>query len=116
MLAGLTALTVLNSDLVTLNPDDIRGRLMHLAIPNVGEIDGSSDEYVLLAPQILAFLSQEITLFPGDVVTLGRTRNLLILPAGDSPADFTVTATIKGLGETTGNFSRSTPVLSAAEA
>jgi 2-keto-4-pentenoate hydratase/2-oxohepta-3-ene-1,7-dioic acid hydratase in catechol pathway len=99
---------VLNSDLVSVEPDDVRGRTMRLSIPGIGEVEGSSDEYVLLAPQILAFLSQEITLFPGDVVTLGRTRELLTLPVAESPSTFTVTASIEGLGETTGAFSRNT--------
>jgi 2-keto-4-pentenoate hydratase/2-oxohepta-3-ene-1,7-dioic acid hydratase in catechol pathway len=96
---------VINSDLVTLKPDDIRGRAMHLAVSEVSEITANTDEYVLLAPQILAFLSQEITLFPGDVVTLGRTRDLLTLPAGDLLPLFSVKATIEGLRETTCTFS-----------
>jgi 2-keto-4-pentenoate hydratase/2-oxohepta-3-ene-1,7-dioic acid hydratase in catechol pathway len=98
---------LLNSDLVSLKPDDIRGRAMRLSVPNVGEISGSTDEYVLLAPQVLAFLIQEITLFPGDVVSLGRTRDLLTLPVDDSPATFITAATIERLGETSGTFSRS---------
>jgi 2-keto-4-pentenoate hydratase/2-oxohepta-3-ene-1,7-dioic acid hydratase in catechol pathway len=98
---------VLNSDLVALKPADIRGRAMQLSVPNVGEISGNTDEYVLLAPQILAFLTQEITLFPGDVVTLGRTRELLSLPAADAPETFAAVATIEGLSETSGTFHRS---------
>jgi len=98
---------VLNSDLVALKPSDIRGRAMQLSVPNVGELNGNTDEYVLLAPQILAFLTQEITLFPGDVVTLGRTSELLVLPAADAPETFAATATIEGLSETSGTFHRS---------
>lgn len=97
---------VLNSDLVSLKPDDIRGRTMRLAISDLGEIVGDTSEYILLAPQVLAFLTQEITLFPGDVVTLGRTRDLLTLPVDTAPPTFTVTAAIEGLEQTTGTFFR----------
>ncbi len=98
---------VLNSDLVNLKPADIRGRATQLSVPNVGEISGNTDEYVLLAPQILAFLTQEITLFPGDVVTLGRTRELLALPVADALETFAAVATIEALGEISGTFYRS---------
>jgi hypothetical protein len=60
---------------------------------------------LFLAPQILAEKSQDITIFPGDVVTLGRTSDLLTLPGSNSLPLFTVRATTEGLRETTGTFS-----------
>ncbi|MCD6291345.1 MAG: fumarylacetoacetate hydrolase family protein, partial [Anaerolineae bacterium] len=66
---------------VPLALEEVRGRVMHLAVEGVGEVYGNTDEYVLMGPAVLAFLSRHITLFPGDVVTLGRTRDLLTIPA-----------------------------------
>ena len=66
---------------VAMPPDAIAGRAMRLALDGSGEIECNTDEYVLRAPQILAFLSQWITVFPGDVVTLGRTGRRLTVPA-----------------------------------
>jgi 2-keto-4-pentenoate hydratase/2-oxohepta-3-ene-1,7-dioic acid hydratase in catechol pathway len=97
---------VISHDLVALDPDNIRGRAMQLSVPTVGEIVGNTDEYVLLAPQVLAFLTQEITLFPGDVVTLGRIHELLALPTSDSLESFIAVVEIEGLSDVSGTFSR----------
>ena len=55
----------------------LRGRAMRLELPGVAAIRSSTDEYVTMSTQTLAFLSQAITLFPGDVVTLGRVSQLI---------------------------------------
>ncbi len=83
-----------------MQPDEIAGRAMQLSVDSIGDIKCNTDEYVLRAPQILAFLTQWITVFPGDVVTLGRTGQLLTVPA-DQPlaADTGLTASIEGIGD-----------------
>jgi len=85
---------------VPLPLEEIRGRQMSLSVDGCGTVSGNTDEYVLLAPRILAFLSAQITLFPGDVVTLGRVANLLIVPHERRlPRGTMLHATIEGLGE-----------------
>ena len=80
---------------------------MTLSVPGLGDLEASTDEYLLLAPEILAFLTQEITVFPHDVVTLGRTGELLELPPQHPlAADFMVAAAIEGLGGVEARFSR----------
>lgn len=98
---------VIAPDTVALAPSKIRGRTMGLSVPGLGVLEASTDAYLLLAPEILAFLTQEITLFPHDVVTLGRLEALLELPP-DHPlaADFTVTAAIDGMSEVHARFIR----------
>lgn len=95
---------MLSPTITPLPPQAVRGREMHLTIPDVGKIHTLTDEYVLLAPQILAFLTQEITLFPGDVITLGRIRDLLVL--SDNVQTFTASATIEGISKVQGEFTR----------
>ena len=73
---------------------------MLLSIDGVGEVSGNTDEYLLLAPGILSFLNQQIALFPGDVVTLGRISNLITIPAEKDLAEaITLHASIEGIGE-----------------
>jgi 2-keto-4-pentenoate hydratase/2-oxohepta-3-ene-1,7-dioic acid hydratase in catechol pathway len=87
---------------------EIRGRVMRLAVDGWGEVGGSTDEYLLLAPAILAFVSRQITLFPGDVVTLGRVAERLAVPGarpgqapggGRLPPGTMLRASIEGVGE-----------------
>ena len=54
---------------------------MSLHVEGFGRIEGSTSEYVLMAPQILEYITQYITLFPGDVITLGRTSERITIPA-----------------------------------
>lgn len=90
-----------------LAPPALRGRAMRLSAPGLGSLRSSTDEYLLLAPEVLAFLSQEITLFPGDVVTLGRTEERLILPAEHPLAGgFTARAVVEGVGEVEAHVGR----------
>ena len=83
-----------------LEPEAVRGRKMLLSIDGVGEVSGNTDEYLLLAPKILSFLNQQIAIFPGDVVTLGRISNLITIPAEKDLAEaITLHAFIEGIGE-----------------
>ena len=92
---------------VALDPEAVRGRAMALSIPGLGDLEASTDDYLLLAADILAFLTQEITVFPHDVVTLGSLPTLLEVPPDHGlAADFEVAATIEGLGEVKARFSR----------
>lgn len=85
---------------VPLAPEAIRGRRLWLAVDGCGEASGNTDEYLALAPHILSFVSSQITLFPGDVVTLGRVANLLDIPAQQHlPEGTMLRAGVDGIGE-----------------
>jgi 2-keto-4-pentenoate hydratase/2-oxohepta-3-ene-1,7-dioic acid hydratase in catechol pathway len=100
---------------VPLSPAAIRGRAMHgrrmhgrrmhgrrmrLALDGWGEVSGSTDQYLLSAPAILSFVSRQITLFPGDVVTLGRVAEHLTVPADRRlPPGTMLHVSIEGIGE-----------------
>lgn len=55
-------------------------RPMKIEIGGIGSVAGSTDEYTITPAEVLAFISQYITLFPNDVVTLGRIGNVLETP------------------------------------
>ena len=90
---------VVNPTPTPLATQDIRGRTMRLSLDGYGEVVANSDDYLLLAPRILSFLSGQITLFPGDVITLGRVGEQLTIPADQRlPASAMLHATIDGIG------------------
>jgi 2-keto-4-pentenoate hydratase/2-oxohepta-3-ene-1,7-dioic acid hydratase in catechol pathway len=79
---------------------EIRGRAMRLAVDGWGEVIGNTDQYLLLAPAILSFVSRQITLFPGDVITLGRVTERLTVPGNRRlPAGTMLRASIEGIGK-----------------
>jgi 2-keto-4-pentenoate hydratase/2-oxohepta-3-ene-1,7-dioic acid hydratase in catechol pathway len=79
--------------------NEVRGRPMILRLDGLGEARGNTDEYVHLAPETLAFITQAITLFPGDVVTLGRVAERLTIAADRPvPAGTSGEANVEGVG------------------
>jgi 2-keto-4-pentenoate hydratase/2-oxohepta-3-ene-1,7-dioic acid hydratase in catechol pathway len=79
---------------VKISSEEVIELTMSLAIDNFGCIKGSTCEYIAKAPQILEYITQYITLFPGDVITLGRTAERITIPA-----DALRKKGIKGMGE-----------------
>ncbi|MCC7449301.1 MAG: fumarylacetoacetate hydrolase family protein [Anaerolineae bacterium] len=80
-------------------PDQVAGRACQLVIDGFGEVAGTTDEYVFSTSEVLAFISRYITLFPGDVITLGRAASLLTIEADQPiPAGTTGYAEIDGIG------------------
>ena len=67
-------------------------------LSGLGEVSGSTAEYVMSAPQIIAFISRYITLYPGDVVTLGSLGELLTIPADTRVDGVQGYAEIAGVG------------------
>jgi 2-keto-4-pentenoate hydratase/2-oxohepta-3-ene-1,7-dioic acid hydratase in catechol pathway len=59
--------------------------------------EGSTDDYVGGPGELLSAISSMITLFPGDVISLGSTGAVLRIPAGDADG-ISVRAEIDGLG------------------
>jgi len=85
---------------VALPAAQVRDRVMLLAVDGLGEIRSNTNAYLLLAPRILSFISDQVTLFPGDVVTLGRIGRRLTIPSAHqlSPRT-TLRAIVEGVGE-----------------
>ena len=82
---------------------------MHLKVDGIGEIDTSTEEYIVDAEGILVSLTKYLTLFPGDVVSLGRISTLLEVPADIVAKDgIHGTAGIEGLGELPFHFVKDT--------
>ncbi len=80
--------------------DNFRGRRMRFAVAGVGEVEHSTDAYLLDAPQVVAELSRGITLLPGDVIALGLPGRGLEMPAGQRlPENARLTASIDGVAE-----------------
>ena len=72
-----------------LTAQELRNRRMTLTVPGIGQAESITDEYVFWAPQIIEYISRFITLFPGDIITLGKTSAQLELPL-DRPIDVKV--------------------------
>lgn len=73
------------------------GRRMSLTVEGVGKIHASTDEYQCTAERVLEFISSHITLFPGDVVTLGRVSQRIAIPPLHSGQRIRLEASIEGL-------------------
>lgn len=73
---------------------EIRNLAMSLEIEGTRKIKGALNEYVVAAPKVLELVSKFITLFPGDVVTLGRVSERIKISAEKAARK-----KIKGKGE-----------------
>lgn len=60
--------------------DDVDTLSCRISADGIGTIEANTSEYILSASQVLAYISRYITLFPGDLVTLGRLSKRLELP------------------------------------
>ena len=80
----------------------IAGRACTIGLDGWGEASGNTDEYLRLALDVLVYISRQITLFPGDVITLGPLDGQITIPAEAAlPAGITGYAEIAGLGRVT---------------
>lgn len=73
---------------------EIKNLTMTLEFDGIGKVKGSVNEYVVMAPKLLESLTKFITLFPGDVVTLGRIAERITVSAKEAARK-----KIKGKGE-----------------
>lgn len=77
---------------------DIYNQKMTLEVSGFGEVQGSTNEYVLNFAQILEFMTRYITMFPGDIITLGRIASRITVPTHTLVnAGPTIKAKIEGL-------------------
>ncbi|TDE14242.1 fumarylacetoacetate hydrolase family protein [Jiangella asiatica] len=89
---------VVGDPLTPLPEHDWRDRGMSL---QVGDrvVSGSTSEYVAGPDDLIRTISAMITLFPGDVITLGSTAARLVLTRDEYEAGVVVRGKIDGLGE-----------------
>ncbi len=81
---------------------ELKARDCLAGLDGFGEARGTTSSYSFDAPRVIAYISRFITLFPGDVVTLGRVGDLVTIPA-DTPVPPAAEgyAAIEGLGRVT---------------
>ena len=85
--------------LVRLDGADWRGRRCRIEVEGLGAVETSTADYLLAAAEVLAYITQYITLFPGDVLTLGPLGRELAAPVESRPAPGTAGyAEIEGVG------------------
>ena len=84
--------------LTRLDGDDWRERCCLIHVDGLGEIETSISDYLMAASEILAYITRYITLFPGDVLTLGPLGRELAAPVEWSAHGTTGYAEIEGLG------------------
>ena len=78
----------------------IGGREMQLVIRGIGEAKGCTEDYLFDFRKVISFISREITLLPGDIVTLGSSGNDLTIPSDiELSSDTKIIASIEGAGE-----------------
>ena len=72
---------------------------MILRVDGIGEVALDSSRYLGHAAECLEFVTRHITLFPGDVVTLGRVGGMLHVPTDQAKTGISITGEIEGLGK-----------------
>lgn len=70
--------------------------LCRVSVDGVGNIQDNTSEYIHSASETLMYISRYITLFPGDVITLGRFAQRLQLPVSNKINGI---AEIDGIGQ-----------------
>ncbi len=83
-----------------------KGLKMRLTVEGFGSVECSTDDYCCNPETVMEYLSQGITMFPGDVVALGRPTKVIEIPAGADIDGKKVTAEIEGMGTVTATLRR----------
>ncbi len=80
---------------------------MRLTGESLGELTQSAGDYRHDARAVIAFVTRYITLFPGDVILLGRTQKRLTLhPDQGNGTGLLLEGHIEGLGTVTARVRR----------
>ncbi|WP_116953000.1 fumarylacetoacetate hydrolase family protein [Jiangella endophytica] len=95
---------VVGERLTPLPDHDWRGRALSLAIGD-RVVSGTTSEYLHGPDDLIRTISAMITLFPGDVITLGWTATRLLLTRDEYEAGIVVRGEIEGLGEVSAEIS-----------
>lgn len=94
---------IIAEDLNLLATPETSDCITSLVVDGIGELQANTSDYVHSAPEIIAFISQYITLFPGDVIALGQIGSLLEL--SDNPSNLSGYAEIEGIARVEFTFS-----------
>ena len=86
--------------------DSTKDLKMKLTIEGYGEVEGSTAEYNVGPERTIEYMSGSITLFPGDLISLGRICQTIEIPAGADIDGKKITAEIEGLGTVTAVLQR----------
>lgn len=78
---------------------DVVGKKMKLCVEGIGEAEANTGEYYCNIGDIGQFISVYVTMFPGDVITLGHTGDRIIIPRDKVRDGMKITASIEGMGE-----------------
>lgn len=84
---------------VSLSWQEVCGRKMTLSVEGIGEVEGSTDEYYSVPEDIVPFITEYVTLFPGDVLTLGHIKNRIKLKKDQIADGMKVKASVEGIGD-----------------
>jgi 2-keto-4-pentenoate hydratase/2-oxohepta-3-ene-1,7-dioic acid hydratase in catechol pathway len=78
--------------------DETANCKMCLSVEEIGDACGNTDEYIVAGPQTLQFISTYITLFPGDVITLGGTTVTVHIPHDKLKNGIKISGSIASIG------------------
>lgn len=84
---------------VNMDWNTVSGRKMTLEVEGIGSADGNTNEYYANIAETLSFITSYVTMFPGDVITLGHTCNRIKVPAEQIRDGMQIKGSIEGLGE-----------------
>lgn len=85
--------------LMRLDDGEWRNRRCLIDVDGLGAVETNTADYLMIASEVLAYITRYITVFPGDVLTLGPLGRELIAPVEARPAPGTAGyAEIEGLG------------------
>lgn len=78
---------------------EIKNAEMTLSVEGIGTAKANVSEYICDADQTMNFITNYITMFPGDVMTLGHTGNRIVIPKDKVKDGMKISAEIKGVGK-----------------
>jgi len=78
---------------------DVSNLKMNLEVEGVGSAKGNTNEYYADIDKTLSFITTYITLFPGDVLTLGCISDRIVIPKDKVKDGLKIKASIEKLGE-----------------
>ena len=84
---------------VSMDWNTVSGRKMTLEVEGIGSAEANTEEYYSSIADTLEFITSYVTMFPGDVITLGHTCNRIKIPADQIRDGMQIRGSIEGLGE-----------------
>ena len=78
---------------------NILGKKMTLEVEGIDKVEANTDEYYCDFGETMEFITKYITMFPGDVITLGHTKNRILIPRDKVEDGVKITASLEGIGD-----------------